>query len=49
MKFNLNFGEDIYYNISIEHLDNYVYLYAVRGGGGTDEVCTNKDICFDSV
>lgn len=26
MKFYLNFGEDIYYNISIEHLDNYVYM-----------------------
>lgn len=26
MKFYLNFGEDIYYNISIEHLDDYVYM-----------------------
>lgn len=26
MKFNLNFGEDIYYNISLEHLDNYFYM-----------------------
>lgn len=26
MKFYLNFGEDIYYNISIEYLDIYVYM-----------------------